>query len=159
MRTPRAVKKNDGTGLQVKIQSALKEREAGSPAFFHRFYDTKSAFAKVLPNQPGDFMMLVPGGAVLIEAKSTEAGQTLKQLMDDAQVGKHRLWHRAGHPSLFVYEDIEARQVEIHNGTEVASRVLGRPSGLSLLERGSKADLPALLSKAIDKVTIQRANR
>ena len=92
--------------------------------YAHRFPDTKSA-GNFLPAQPGDHLLLVPTpAAILIEDKSTEVGDPLMVLLkqDDktrAQVLKHRLWNRAGHPSYYVWGDIVAGLTAVYRGMDV----------------------------------------
>lgn len=121
-------KSNDGTALQDKVQAALKAFCETRKAFFYRFPDTKAARGRYLPAQPGDFMLLLPGRAILIECKSTEVSAPLKKLLDPGQCGKHRLWWRSGHPSAFVYGDLQRNWVEWHDGRAVVERKQYEPT-------------------------------
>lgn len=117
-----ARKRNDGTLLQDKLQEALKAYQENTPSFWYRFYDTKSA-GRYLPAQPGDFLWLLPGvPAILIEAKSSETGQKLVSMISPAQRGKHKLWHRAGHLTAFVYCDLEREMVGWADGQGVVDQ-------------------------------------
>ena len=135
-----ARKTNDGIYLQEKLASILKAYKEYNPAFDHRFSDTKSARGNYIKSQPGDFMLLVPFGALLIECKSTVTGIGLLTLahhgiVGKRQIAKHRLWQRAGHPSLYLYADLSKGKdkavYEWHDGRYVIDKsyepVLGGP--------------------------------
>lgn len=111
-------KGNDGVWLQDELAKALKAFCERTPACFHRFQDTKAARG-FLPAQPGDYFWLVPGASVLIECKSTDRSAPLERLLEPGQCGKHRLWHRAGHPSAFVYGDRASGALRWHAGRSV----------------------------------------
>jgi hypothetical protein len=123
-------KVNDGTELQAKLQKALKEYTSKQAGTWHRFPDTKSARLNFIQSQPGDFFLLVPGMSVLIECKSSVVGEALLNLAYHGEVGrrqiaKHKLWHRAGHPSLYLYGDMRGKQKMFawHLGTDVVAKV------------------------------------
>lgn len=129
-------KVNDGTKIQDKLYSAMKSYVSTNPGFVYRFYDTKSA-GSYLPAQPGDFFLLVPGGCLLIECKSSASGIQLLTMAHKSkvQIAKHRLWHRAQHYSLYVYHDTRNDKVEWHLGSYVVNKMnnprwLGRLSNL-----------------------------
>lgn len=119
--------RNDGSFLQNKLQGALKEHCKTFPCYWFRFYDSKSARG-FLPAQPGDFLWLLPGQAVLIECKSsTREKTTLVSLAHHGPVGKcqlakHKLWHRAGHPSIYLYYNIPEDRLAWHNGKDVIAK-------------------------------------
>lgn len=97
-------KGNDGKWLEKMVEDCLKEYWESNPAYSMRFYDAKAARGR-FPPQPGDYQLLTEDAATLIECKSTVCSTPLKALLDAGQVGFHRLWNRAGQPSLFVYAD------------------------------------------------------
>jgi hypothetical protein len=120
-------KKNDGAQLQATLQDALKAYCRYHPAFFFRFYDTKSA-RNLLPAQPGDFFLLTPSTCFLIECKSTVIGEPILSLAYHGEVGKrqvaeHKLWQRAGHRSLYLYHDGAAKRYEWHDGANIIKRI------------------------------------
>lgn len=108
-------KGNDGTWLQDALQKALKAFCGSRPGFWHRFPDSKSS-RTLINAQPGDYLWVLPWGAVLIECKSTDRSSPLRSLLDPGQCGKHRLWHRAGQPSAFVYADSARGLLQWHDG-------------------------------------------
>ena len=120
--------KNSGELLEGKVRLALKTLQSKTKAFGHRFPDTKTARSGILPPQPGDFMLLVPGKAVLIECKSTNANTSLLSMAHKGDVGKrqiahHRLWNRSGNPSLYLWLDIKSGLIEIHLGSNVVDKL------------------------------------
>ena len=121
-------KTNDGGYLQDELAKVMGHYTQYNPGFFHRFPDTKSAGGNFLKAQPGDYMLLLPVQCLLIECKSTVAGAKLITLAHHGKVGKvqvakHRLWHRAGHRSLYLYGDLEKRRYEWHSGQMVVRKV------------------------------------
>jgi hypothetical protein len=118
---------NDGDYLQAKLYSALADYVRYQPGFKYRFYDTKSTRGSFLPAQPGDFFLLVPEACFLIECKSSVAGVSLlsmafKGAVGKNQIAKHRMWHRAGHPSLYLYLDLASNRIEWHTGVNVVNK-------------------------------------
>lgn len=132
--------KNDGEYLQDVLQDALKKFSQYHKAFYYRFYDSKSTNGGYLPAQPGDYFLLVPGMCMLIECKSTKVTSPLLTLAHKGEVGKrqiakHKLWHRAGNPSLYLYGNLANKVLEWHLGTRVVEKVAepiwrGPPSDL-----------------------------
>jgi hypothetical protein len=125
------MKTNDGSYLQDKLHDAMKDYAANHRGLSHRFPDTKSAGGNFLQAQPGDFFLLIPQGSILIECKSTVANATLLSLAWHGKVGKnqiakHRLWHRAGHPSLYLFGNLTAGKLkatfEWHSGHNVIQK-------------------------------------
>lgn len=114
------VTKNDGTALQDAIQSVLKDRMSLTPGFMHRFSDSKAA-RNLTTNQPSDLLWLEPGlPAILIECKSTDTGEPLKDLLKTStskqQLGKARLWLRARGLSCYVWADLTMLEIKIYDG-------------------------------------------
>ena len=73
-------------------------------------------------------MLLVPNSAILIECKSTEVGTSLITLAHHGKVGKvqiakHRLWHRAGHRTLYLYGDLAKDSYVWHSGQNVVRKI------------------------------------
>lgn len=113
-------KDNDGTVLETLVQQALTALCAMRPAFWHRFYDTKSARG-FLPAQPGDFMLIWQGKAYLIECKSSDKDNCVPMAWrTPEQIGKHKLWLRAGGYSLYVH--LRAGVVKILCGAALVNK-------------------------------------
>jgi hypothetical protein len=100
------VARNSGEYLQTAVQAALKAFCEKNPAVWHRFYDTHSA-GRFLPTQPGDFLLISRGTAHLIECKSSDTGESLDRLArrSPEQIGKHKLWARAGAHTWYIYHN------------------------------------------------------
>jgi hypothetical protein len=132
------VARNDGTKLQDLLQGALTTYCKKHPGFAYRFPDTKAARGMYLPKQPGDFLLVVPRAAVLLECKSTVTGESVVALAkeDRGQLGKHALWHRAGQPSRYVYADLTEGRLDFFDGVDVlqacrnGSKTIPRLSGV-----------------------------
>jgi hypothetical protein len=112
------------------MSKALETYCRRNKGYAHRFPDTKAA-GNFLPAQPGDHQLLIPGVAILIEDKSTEVGDSLMTLLKHdaktrAQVLKHYLWNRAGHPSYYVWADIVAGPTAVYRGMDVVTAYRGR---------------------------------
>lgn len=121
-------KQNDGTYLQDELAKALKAYCEYNEGYFYRFYDTRSARVNYLPAQPGDYLLNVPGISILIECKSTTVGASVVKMawnnkITKNQMAKHRLWHRSGHPSLYLWGDLTNKTFEWHLGETVVSKV------------------------------------
>ena len=119
---------NNGEILQDKLQRTLSQFTSKNKGFDYRFYDTKTARSGFVPAQPGDFMLLIPNNAVLIECKSTKVGTKLLTMAHKGNVGKlqiakHRMWHRAGHPSLYLHLDLKTDAIEWHSGKNVVNKI------------------------------------
>ena len=115
-----------GKQFQDDIQEVLSAMPTTERAFFHRLYDSRSAGA-YLPDQPGDFILLYHGGALLIECKSstmfdTLAGgrRNLTSLFSDQQVASMRLWLRAGGVPMVLFKSHNTGIVEAWGGGYIA---------------------------------------
>lgn len=119
-------KDNDGTYAQDKLQAALKAYCQAHKGFYHRFPDTKSAgMFTFLKPQPADYLFVFPGCSLLIECKSTKVGERIVTMAHHGEVGKrqvakHKLWHRAGHPSLYLLYDYTLERFKFYDGRDVA---------------------------------------
>lgn len=118
---------NDGTYAQDELQKVLKTFCEYNTAMFHRFPDTKSAGGHFLQNQPGDYMLNVPGKSILIECKSSTVETKVHVLAHKGKVGKnqiaqHRKWLRSGHPSLYLYYNFKRKLFSWHNGLDVINK-------------------------------------
>lgn len=113
---------NNGKDLEQRLQSALFAYQETHNSHYFRLYDATSSGGKGHRN-PGDFVWLVTK-AVLIECKSTENGTCLLESIRRSknsrqQTARHELWHRSGHPSIYVFADILARIVTVYDGKSV----------------------------------------
>lgn len=136
---------NNGKWLEKLVEKGLKEFQEAQPSFYHRFYDSAAA-GGFLPTQPGDYLWLVPSSpAILLEVKSTEKSAPLKSLIKPAQVGKHKLWMRAGHLSAFIYGDSCTDILRWHWGSYV---LLGNEkAAICSAFSGTTSDISQMLKK------------
>lgn len=116
---------NDGKHLEGKLSETLKLFSSKQRGFNHRFPDTRSARSGMLPSQPGDYMLLVPGKAILIEAKSTTTSTGILTLAhkNKVQIANHKKWHRAMHGSLYLWMDLKNDIIEYHDGRNIVEKV------------------------------------
>jgi hypothetical protein len=126
------VKANNGEYLQDKLAAAMKDFTTNHRGYGHRFPDTKSAQGNFIKAQPGDFFLLVPQGSILIECKSTVSNASLLSLawhgdVGKRQIAKHKLWQRAGHPSVYLYGNLSSGKrtatYEWHCSSKVIQKV------------------------------------
>lgn len=141
--------KNTGKLLESKISSALKTLQSKTKSFGHRFVDKAQVMSGFVAPSPGDFMLLVPGKAILIECKSTNANTSLMSMAHKGEVGKrqiahHRLWNRSGNPSVYLWMNIKRDMIEFHLGSNVVDRV-DKP-----LFVGSSSDMLVGLKEVIE---------
>lgn len=112
-----------GKWFEGKVYTALQEIQSKYLAMAHHFPDTKSA-RNLLPAQPGDHFLLVPGMSMLIEEKCSAVHASLRagfsSLWNKRQAAFHRKWHRAGHPSWVMFCNYQTDQVEIWRGEDIA---------------------------------------
>lgn len=108
--------------FEENIFTYLTEKESVSPIVVHRFYDTHSA-GSFLPAQPGDFLIITEGRAILLEAKHSTKYMSLRSCfsthMKDSQIGQHTLWQRAGATTLVIFKSETkegGKQVELWDG-------------------------------------------
>lgn len=123
-----------GKEFEGKLQVEMSARMQKSRAYCHRLYDTKSA-GNYLPSQPGDFIYLVRGTAMLLEIKSSAKYPTLAgkrtpvtDLFDNEQIAKMRLWARAGGATVVVFMDQATNTIEVWDGKDVVQVYVGERS-------------------------------
>ncbi len=118
-----------GYWFEDKTRDKLKEIQETKPSAFHRFTDSKAA-KTIVAAQPGDHMLLIPNKAVLIEEKASTKHESFRScltMIENKQIAFHRIWHRAGHPSLVLFYSDLTDKIEIWDGTLVAKhRVEGK---------------------------------
>ena len=144
---------NDGSYLQDELAEALKHYMSYYPAFYWRWPDTKSARGNFLKAQPGDFGLLIPEHCFLIECKSSVVHASLLSLAHHGKVGKnqiakHRMWHRSGHYSLYLYGDVTHDTYEWHSGQNVV-RKINKPLMVGSIPQ-LKHKLPELLKRIME---------
>jgi hypothetical protein len=117
--------KNNGKKLESKTTATFKEFTSKRKGFYHRFVDKTQAMSGHIPASPGDYLLLVPGKAILVECKSTITGIGILTLAhkNKVQIATHRMWHRAKHPTLYVYWNLKEDIIEIHDGHNVVQKV------------------------------------
>lgn len=118
--------KNTGKSFERAVQEAFTAWCAENQGFFYRFQDSYAA-RNLLVAQPGDFFWLIPGNAILIECKSTVSDKSLQEMVKSSpnQLAKHKLWARAGHPSVFLHYDM--KEVKAYDGRAVANSIKSQP--------------------------------
>lgn len=139
-------KVNDGKLFEGKVKNALQAFCNTYPAFYHRFPDTHAARGW-LPAQPSDFLWAIPTDVFLLECKSTDKGEPIWRLLDDGQLGKHRLWHRAGHPSLFLYADLHTKATEVWGGVDIVQFAHARKRPVEPILTGTMDNIAQLLTQ------------
>jgi len=91
---------------EQQFYSICKDLGETLPLICHRFYDSRSA-GSYLPNQPGDFLLVINGQAVLVEIKTSEKHSSLSSCFSShvskTQLAHHRLWMRAGAQCWFLF--------------------------------------------------------
>ncbi len=122
----RALAAKVGKDFEAAVQAALVSMQAviANKTRALRLFDTHSA-GNFLPEQPGDFMVACPAGAVIVEAKSSTIHNSLKGClsanMDFGQASQLQLWTMSGHPALVVFLDHQAQRVEFWEGGYVGT--------------------------------------
>ena len=85
--------------LETEIRAELVSAQETRPLVWHRFVDSKAA-GNVVARQPADFLACYIGKTVLIEAKFSEAHESLRSCLAGAvkphQLASARIWTRAG---------------------------------------------------------------
>ena len=148
---------NDGKYLEDETRDALKELSKRSPVKIDRIDDAKSA-GQFTTNKAGDFMGCAKSIPWLIECKSSDMEETLRSCLSstvkNTQAAHHRLWHRAGGRSIFIFYSLAYDNLEIWDGTLVCKhRVSGKPlpPGGALLAGGMGAFQSFLKTILIDQ--------
>ena len=123
--------------LEASIQAWLKDRQRTTKLAYHRFYDTKSA-GNAMPAQPADFLIVMGGDPLLIEAKYSAVHDSLRSCFSNSvkghQLASARVWNRAGARYKLLFYTKSCNQVEVWDGLYCATqRAAGKP--LSLAER------------------------
>ena len=122
---------NDGKWLEHKVQAMLNKHKEQHKSFNYRFYDTTSARGSFLPPSPGDFFWIHQGINTLIECKSTTTGADLWKLLNSGktsklQVPRHRMWHLAGSPSIYVWGNVETGEIKVFCGESVVEAFMSK---------------------------------
>ena len=121
-----------GYWFEDKTRAALDKLRASDEVFYHRWPDSHAA-GRFLPTAPADFLVGCNGRALLLECKASVKAVSLRgclaSMVDDDQVGSHRLWHLAGLDSWFLFYSERLGQVEMWQGWRV---VKARHGGIAL---------------------------
>jgi hypothetical protein len=84
--------------LEAAIRTELVAAQETNPLAWHRLVDSKAA-GNVVARQPSDFLACYIGKTVLIEAKFSEAHESLRSCLAGAvkphQLASARIWTRA----------------------------------------------------------------
>ena len=101
------------------------------PAFFHKLKDTYAA-RNFLPTSPADYLVALSGEAQLWECKASAVQFSLRSCLSDMvsnhQVAHHRLWHRSGNRSWFLFYSDQTGVIEFWPGDLVVQcRLKGSP--------------------------------
>ena len=123
--------KDIGKWFEGKLRSALVQLQADHGLFFHRIKDSHSA-GRIVGNAPADFLVAIASQAQLWEAKASEIHPSLRSclssMVDNDQVGWHKLWNMNGCASYFIFYSDLIDMVEVWKGQDVCkARVEGVP--------------------------------
>jgi len=123
----------DGKWFEAKYVDAVAVIGKKVPVSNIRLYDTTSAGGGAfIPEVDGDFITAFPGGALLVECKSSEKHESLRSCLSanvsTGQAASHRLWHRTGNPCIFLFYTEIGDMVECWHGFTVGThRAEGKP--------------------------------
>lgn len=129
---------NIGTWFEGKLKEALETIQyTHKSAMYHRFPDSKAA-RNYLQKQPGDYLLLIEGLPILIEAKCSEVHDSLRagfsSMFEKPQATQHFLWQRGGGRSWVVFCNRNTEQVEFWDSAYLHQlRVQGKRIPKSLL--------------------------
>ncbi len=123
--------------LESTIRTELVKAQEKHPLCFHRFYDTKSANT-LLPQQPADFQACYLGKVCMLEAKFSQAHESLRNNFAGAvranQLAAARIWTRAGAKYIVLFHSSLSGITECWDGIYLAE-CKSRGVKLSLDER------------------------
>jgi hypothetical protein len=71
------------------------------------------------------------GVTTLIECKSTATGKDLWQLINSSktaklQIPRHRMWHLAGSPSIYIWGNVETGEIKTYDGKSVVEAFMSK---------------------------------
>ena len=106
-----------GKDFEEDVRKELIYLQDNHRALCHRFYDTHSA-GGFLPPQPGDFLSMIGGHALVIECKFSEKEPSLNRKylsssVKDEQVAAMRLWMRAGASAIYLFKSELTQVLEV----------------------------------------------
>lgn len=107
-----------GYDFEDFTQTVLFKLRENSRAAFHRFYDTKSTAGGILPGQPGDFLLVKSGVALIIECKSSVVESTMSRKyisssVDTEQAAKMWVFTRAGAKGIYLFYSEITDKIEV----------------------------------------------
>lgn len=121
-KTPQQLGKEFEENVKNNLQSFMSKNKTVTL----RLYDTRSA-GNYIPSQPGDFVSVWQGNAILIEAKSStihdslsDKRSSLTSLFDKEQVAKMRIWKRAGASVSVIFKSPRQGRIEVWDGAYIA---------------------------------------
>ncbi len=128
---------------------------------FYKFPDTRSSRG-LIPAQPGEFMILIGGKAILIECKASAKHKTFRSCMSgmvrDSQYGWHKRWQLSGNPSVFLFYSEVVNAIEVWDGeTILLARKNKKPLAKEdYLEIYSTIEntVPVIMSKILDNLNV-----
>jgi hypothetical protein len=109
--------------LEKAVQDELVLAQQCNPVAWHRFIDSKAS-GNIVARQPSDFVSCHQGNTVLIEAKFSEAHESLRNCFANAvkshQLASARIWTRAGARYIVLFHSSLSGISECWNGLYLA---------------------------------------
>lgn len=137
--------------LEEAVRTELVRAQEIRPIAWHRLVDTKAA-GNIVARQPSDFIACMGGKATLIEAKFSEAHDSLRSCFSDAvkahQLASARIWTRAGADYIILFYSSLSGITEVWSGL-YAAECRSRGKRLALDERKLYSSVEAALKKEI----------
>lgn len=123
--------------LEKAVQDELVLAQQCNPVAWHRLTDTKAA-GNIVARQPSDFIACHLGNTVLIEAKFSEAHDSLRGCFSNAvkshQLASARIWTRAKARYIVLFHSSLSGITEVWEGL-YAAECRAKGAKLSLDER------------------------
>jgi len=114
--------KDIGKWFEDQCEPHLKTLCSRRGRMFYKFPDSRSARGTVTA-QPGEFMLLLPFGAALIECKASKKYETFRSCMAsmvrDSQYGWHKRWMLSNNPSMFIFYSDVLNCIELWDGRDI----------------------------------------
>lgn len=142
-----------GYWFQDKVGDELRNLEGTNHIRTIRLYDSRSARGRMLPNQPGDFLVAHSGRVLLLECKASRKHESLRNCLSshvpNEQIAQHRMWLRSGNPACFMFYSVINKRIEIWpSEIVIQARLDSKPLPLGnghKVAESSITQLPALL--------------
>lgn len=114
--------KDIGKWFEEQCEPHLKKLCSRRGRMFYPFPDSRGSRGTVSA-QPGEYMLLIGGKAVLLELKATKKHKTFRSCMAamvrDSQYGWHKKWHLSGNPSYFIFYSDITKDIQVWNGKDI----------------------------------------